>query len=340
MFIFIALYHIDKSKEIELDGLWSLKYLNLRINSLERFSARNLPSLKHLVLYIENLSNKMSKEIFENLSNLSSIKELQIIGNFSGISFKNLVNLEKLSITCNFSKNFSLFKNLRSKHLHLQELSINIKNLNDKNIIKLFSGNKFPYLVKLNIEHCKMTKLEKKMFEGFPMLRSLSITQSKPLRLIDADAFSSLTNLVHLNLSWNSIKTINQRTFSGLINLETLILSCNSIDFIEKKSFSSLKNLIELNLCFNRLSILNPKVFIGLRNLKKLNLKNNMLTDFDLSKLEYYCNIDRNNLVYSLIVKLKNVLRRSKDSKIGLELERVKDDAFIKDETIDMSFRC
>ena len=280
----------------------------------------------------------MSKEIFKNLSNLSSIKELQIIGNFSGINFKNLVNLEKLSITCNFSKYFGLFKNLR-QHLRLQELSINIKNLNDKNIIKLFAGNKFPSLVKLDIEHSKMTKLEKKMLEGFPMLRSLSITQSKKLRIIDADAFSSLTNLVHLNLSWNSIETINQRNFSGLINLETLILSCNSIDSIEKRSFSSLKKLIELNLCFNKLSILNPKVFIGLRNLKKLNLKNNMLTDFDFSKLEYYCNIDKNNLISNLIIKLKNVLRRSKDSKIGLELERVKDDAFIKDESIDMSFQ-
>ena len=118
---------------------------------------------------------------------------------------------------------------------------------------------------------------------------------------------------------------------------------------IDSEKFSTLKRLTVLNISYyysfgsleNKYfsELLSPQAFFGLRNLKKLNLKNNILIDFDFSKLEYYCNIDKNNLVSNLIIKLKNVLRRSKDSKIGLELERVKDDAFIKDESIDMSFQ-
>ena len=79
-------------------------------------------------------------------------------------------------------------------------------------------GYNFLNLVKFEIKSIKITKLEKKLFDRFPMLQSLIIAYNKELRLIDNGTFSSLTNLVYLNLYNNRIEAIKQRQFSGLIN--------------------------------------------------------------------------------------------------------------------------
>lgn len=239
------------SEEIELDGLSSLEYLFLGLDSVKRFSVRNFPSLKHLVLYTKQLNKSLSTQIFGNLTN---IKELEVKGVFSDINLDYLVNLEKLAISGKivYDLNFDLLKNLCK---HLTELSINITNFDDQISSKLFQFHYFPNLVKLCLIGCKIKKLEKKLFDRFPMLQSLSITFNKELLQISNDAFSNLTNLIHLDLSWNIIESINQIQLSGLIKLETLLLSNSRIESIEENSFSSLKSLNELVLRVNNLSI-------------------------------------------------------------------------------------
>ena len=229
------------SEEIELDGLLSLEYLLLSLDSVNRFSVRNLPSLKHLVLDTKQLNRSLSTQIFGHLTN---IKELEVKSLFSDINFDDLVNLEKLTISgkISYDFNFGLLKNLCK---HLKELSINITNFDDQISAKLFQFHYFPTLVKLCLTGCKIKKLEKKLFDRFPMLHYLSITFNKELLQISNDAFSNLTNLVHLDLSWNLIESINQIQLSGLIKLETLLLSNSRIE----------SNLNELASRVNNLSI-------------------------------------------------------------------------------------
>lgn len=155
---------------------------------------------------------------------------------------------------------------------HLQKLSICFSNIDDKHITQLFNGHKFPCLLKLKIESNRITKLEKKLFEGFPKLQSLNISYNEELRIIDYDAFSSLTNLVNLYLHDNCIERLDYRTFSKLENLVTLNLNNNFIRSIEEHTFSNLKNLIKLDLTRNRLILSYSRPFYGKDILKKCNL--------------------------------------------------------------------
>lgn len=128
----IGINNTDGS-EIELNGLRSLQYLNLSLDSLEQLSMRNLPSLNHLVLDTNKLNKIMTVQLFKQFSN---IKELELNGVFSDISLDDLVNLEKLSISGSIAKNFN-FGLFNSLCKHLLELSISIKNIDDENIIEL-----------------------------------------------------------------------------------------------------------------------------------------------------------------------------------------------------------
>ena len=49
----------------------------------------------------------------------------------------------------------------------------------------------------------ELTKLEKKLFDGFPLLESLNKTYNTQLQEIDRDAFSNLKQLTSLDLSSN-----------------------------------------------------------------------------------------------------------------------------------------
>ena len=301
--------------DIELDGLSSLTYIYSYITSLERFSARNLKSLKKFHLVFGGLVNdNMLTNIFKYLSNIDS---LFLDGYFSNFNLDCLVNLEKLSLSGSIRNdfNFSLFKNLCDQ---LQELSINL-NFNDWQIIKLFDGHIFTNLQALKIKSSLMTRLEKKMFQGFPMLQTLIIAYNEKLGEIDSDAFSSLRNLVHLQLNNNSIKKIDHRTFSAL-DLETLDLSENLIESIDANTFSNLKSLKKLDLSSNRqLSILHHQSLLGLENLTKLNLTHNNLSVFDIRILDIgkikEINICINNLSSD---QKTEILKAAKDIKIFL----------------------
>ena len=312
----IAFSHIGNSDEIELDGLLSLQYLHLSLNSLERFSARNLPSLKYFILDCQQLNNSQSTQIFVHLSN---IVELEIKGIFSDINMDDLTNLEKLSISgkIEIDFNFDLFKNLCNR---LKDLSICKINIDDEKLAKLFQSHNFPNLEKFKLAYCEITKLEKNQFKGFPTLQFLTIinpyeNSNKQLRVIENGAFSNLTNLVSLNLHGNSIETIGQRQLSGLINLNTLVLSFNRIECIEDYTFSDLNNLKKLDLSDNNLSILNPKSFIGLENLEYLDLKSNKLKYFDLRNLDHISNIEKIVLLNNPILNRNEILTLNKSEK-------------------------
>ena len=186
--------------------------------------------------------------------------------NFSDVNLNKLINLEKLSISGKIGHdfNFRLFKKVCK---HLKELSISLENIAKEEITELFYGLNFPYLDKLTIKKSQLSKLKKKFFNGFPKLQTLSINNNEELWRIDDNTFSSLKDLVHLDLSSNLIESINKRQFSKLTNLETLVLSKNRIECIEKNAFLKLKNLKKFELSGNSLSMLNPQLFIGLKKL-------------------------------------------------------------------------
>ena len=309
----IGLSQIADSNEIELDGLSSLEYLKVNLESIERISLRNLPSLKQLVWWSSKLNKSTSTQLFENLPN---IKELELRGTFSDFNIGDLVSLEKLKLSGRIDDefNFGLFKNICN---HLQELLIDhFYDITYEQIAQLFYGYTFPYLYRFEINYCHLTKLDKKLFEGFPMLKRLGITFNFELKQIDKDVFSSLTNLNCLKLIKNSIGTLVKDQFSGLNNLQVLDLSYNSIRTIEENAFSNLKNLHHLDLSTNYLKKLNPNSFIGLENLKIIHLRDTSLESFDLNILINFVYIKEINLTCNRIINADAIKRIFKHSRI------------------------
>ena len=141
----------------------------------------------------------MSTNLFEICPN---IEELYLYANFSNVCFDSLCNLKKLKLYGYLLDgfNFDLFENICSQ---LEELSIKFENMNDESIVKLLYGRNFAELSTLRISYSDITKLEKKLFDGFPMLQSLKVSKNPKLKTIDLNAFSNLKNLMYLNLNSN-----------------------------------------------------------------------------------------------------------------------------------------
>ena len=92
--------------------------------------------------------------------------------------------------------NFDLFENICEQ---LEEISIEVRNLDDKFLAKLFYGHNFPYLHKLVLRKCQITKFEKKFFDrDFQFLKYCHVNF---LGDIDVNMFSDLKFLKTLYLN-------------------------------------------------------------------------------------------------------------------------------------------
>ena len=164
-----------------------------------------------------------------------------------------------------------------------------------------------PNLAILQLEYCKIRRIPSLAFSGLSGLRDLVIRThnsewSAMVMELEADAFTGLNNLHHLNLTQNNLWTAPRSTFCGLhslrvlnlsvnflqdvnelgfnqckIPLEKLDLSYNSLAAIPAHAFSQLSSLELLRLDNNRLNILEDQAFSDLRQLKVLSLANNEL---------------------------------------------------------------
>ena len=226
--------------------------------------------------------SKFSSELSEYLPN---IETLALKGYFSNLNLDNLINLKNFYLSCDLMDdfNFDIFKSICNQ---LEDIAIICETIDDKFLAKFFYDYNFPYLHKLVLSKTKITKLEKKFFDRFPMLQKLLVCENRELRKIDYDAFSNSKHLISLFLNNNCIESIDKKIFSNLTNIETLVLDGNPLGHIEENVFSDLKSLRNLCLSNIQLSSLGPKSLSGLNNLKCLILKDNKLTTFDFDILD------------------------------------------------------
>lgn len=124
------------------------------------------------------------KKLFEMSPN---IEELILGGDFSNLNLDRFVNLKKLELYGNLSTsfNYGLFENI----YQLEEVRIRFDNINNESITKLFNAHNFSNLLTLSIGFSKITRLEKKIFNGFPTLQTLFIHDNRQLTTIDKEAF-------------------------------------------------------------------------------------------------------------------------------------------------------
>ena len=148
-------------------------------------------SLRKLNLCLKcEINNDLLIKLFEICPN---IKELSLTGQFSNVNLDSFINLKKLELSGDLLDhfNFDLFANICNQ---LEELNIRFKNMDNESVSKFLYGFHFPNLVSLVISSSQITILEKKLFNGFPMLRSLRLCENIQLKTIDKDAFSNMKN--------------------------------------------------------------------------------------------------------------------------------------------------
>ena len=279
--------------------------------SLERTTIEKLVSLRALRLTLKcSISSDIVEKIFNDMPN---IENLSLSADFSYFNLDKFANLKSLFLFGSLHNdfNFNLLKNLCHQ---LESIWIGANQFDDENIAILFKG-RFPKLTHLGITNSHMSKLEKKFLDKFPMLRYLTIQENEKIKNINRDVFSNLKHLTSLDLSFNSIESLDEMQFAQLKNLQTLNLSGNRLKTIRCNMFSSLKKLTLLFLASNKLANLNLKSFVGPQRFHTIDLSNNELRSFNVSINK----IENINLSGNSIRNKKEILTRFKDSKINFK---------------------
>lgn len=145
-------------------------------------------------------------------------------------------------------------------------------------------------------------ELESGAFDSTPQIEKLDLSWNNIWQIPDR-LFCPLSNLVTLNISWNTLKDISELGFrddgggggggeklpprrqqestsvplSCSLDVQSLDVSNNQISVLSSYGFSSLKRLRVLNLSSNAISMVADKALHGLRSLETLDLSGNRI---------------------------------------------------------------
>ncbi|XP_069098419.1 toll-like receptor 13 [Pleurodeles waltl] len=134
-------------------------------------------------------------------------------------------------------------------------------------------------LLSLNMSDNRLWAFTNDMAKKLLNLRSLvlSVNKIKSLDLCTPGFPNVLSNLTHLDLSFNRITNIGSGRLFCLANLETIDLSSNYLVFLEKDTFVGLDRLQSLQLDYNKLFLLENFYFDHLSSVRVLGLRGNSI---------------------------------------------------------------
>ena len=119
-------------------------------------------------------------------------------------------------------------------------------------------------------------------FAGLTGLTQLTISGSRELTTVPANAFSELrsTSIRSLSLHRNRIKTVHRDAFDGL-TVGSINLGSNDIEILEPDTFDGVTGLEFLNLEHNHIKAFQDGFFKNLTDLKSLNIASNRIREID-----------------------------------------------------------
>lgn len=161
----------------------------------------------------------------------------------------------------------------KSEETGIKLLCFNIKQ-------KIPSNYTLPNITTILIFKAEMTAITENFFNNFDkhQIRTLSMSRGNLSRL-DNTSFNTLTELKHLNLSFNKISNISENAFQKNYKLKSLSLMSNEIKHLHPNTFSTLVDLESIDLTRNHLKKLEKHLFINNRNLVYLDVKFNELSE-------------------------------------------------------------
>ncbi|XP_036355613.1 slit homolog 1 protein-like isoform X2 [Octopus sinensis] len=166
-----------------------------------------------------------------------------------------------------------------------------------------------PQPIPTNVEYLYLSEnnistIKEGAFTGLSHLKELSLSYNYISR-IEKEMFQGLHNLERLDLYENNISTIKEGTFTGLSNLKELSLDSNKISRIEKEMFQGLHNLEKLDLRWNNISTIKEGLFTGLSNLKTLGLRNNKISRIEKEMFQGLHNLEKLSLSFNKISRIE-----------------------------------
>lgn len=304
--------NVISSVENTTFSLGSIKYLNLRNNSLTKLDFKLPQSLINLDLSFNRISFIL-KDSFSTLKQLTELKfshnalhtlstglltantKLEIAdlsyNNISSIgkvvfflhSLKNLNmqnnNLELIDFTLPFSLTYLDLRSNRIRNIK-NDVFLGLNNLNtlklNNNLLETVLSDLFKPLENLNeidLQHNNLSFLANELFALNGNLKLVNFAENN-ISAVDQSAFVS-QSIVYLNLTCNKIHCVNFTLPKSLLFLD---LSSNSIGQISKFSFLNTTNLQEIHLNKNTLKDLPSKLFETLNNVTYINLQDNKIT--------------------------------------------------------------
>ncbi|ELU07372.1 hypothetical protein CAPTEDRAFT_119353 [Capitella teleta] len=134
--------------------------------------------------------------------------------------------------------------------------------------------------------------------EDIPLDVTQIILASNSITNIGPNSFSKFTELTHLNLGFNKIRTINDAAFEALVNLKGLYLYGTELEEIPVLSISTLERL---DLAWNKIRTINDGTFEALVNLKRLDLYGNQLEEIPVLSISTLERLDlRDNKISTI----------------------------------------
>ncbi|XP_032874112.1 leucine-rich repeat and immunoglobulin-like domain-containing nogo receptor-interacting protein 2 [Amblyraja radiata] len=272
---------IDMSENIisslepgSFSNLFNLRSLRLKSNRLKLIPLGVFAGLSNLTRLdiSENKIVILLDYTFQDLHNLRSLEvgdnDLVYISHraFSGLLALQQLTLEKCNLTVVPTEALSHLHNLvrlRLCHLHI-------------NIVHAYAFKKLYRLKHLEIDHWPLLDtLPVNSLHGLN-LTSLSITNTN-LSAMPYGALRHLVYLVHLNLSFNPIGTIEAGMLQDLMRLQELHMVHAQLLAIEVRAFKGLQALRVLNVSHNLLDSLEESAFQNGRSLQVLCIGHNPL---------------------------------------------------------------
>ncbi|XP_077294897.1 uncharacterized protein LOC143917287 [Arctopsyche grandis] len=130
------------------------------------------------------------------------------------------------------------------------------------------------YLQILDLSHNRIEQLSVEQFSNLNSLRFLNLRRNH-IRSLPRDVFKN-TMLEHLDLSINEFIVLPAIAFSQIgFTLRYLDMSHNSIESVDSTMFQDIQFLLSLDLSGNKLTILSDNLFSSICNLQVLDLSSN-----------------------------------------------------------------
>lgn len=280
-------------------NMTKLKFLNLKLNSIERICEADLESFQGKHFGALDVSSVQLR------AQWNGNFDWETCGNpFKGMSFQTL-DLSHNGFNVAKSKQFfRAVEGTKISHLKLSGYmgkGFSFNNLPDPDS-STFEGLRNSSVFTLDLSKGRIFALRQGVFSWLKDVTTIDVSQNR-VNQIDRNAFDGLEgHLKMLNLSHNLLGEVYSHTFASLTSLEVLDLSHNHIGVLGHGSFQGLPNLKALFLTGNSLPNLGfpaplPKLQYLLlnhnklssasslalfaRNIKYLNIKQNQLTNLE-----------------------------------------------------------